>query len=376
MQAYDTLSRILPFPDANQKAWWDKLAPMLLKAMQHYGYDNDAQYNQLGMVYKCILPYLGEFPTLENDGKRWKSFLCPYGIAIEPSLNISQGILRYAFEPIGPDVGTEKDPLNVNVIQNCLEGLTQYDSRIDTTWHDHFASRLLLTEEESQRYVATTGKYTFEPGQGLHGFAVDLKGSRPLVKGYFCAGIKSMVTGISPGKLMLDAVRDVDTEGALTEPLNTLEDYFAHSIGNLQLCFMSVDMVDPSEARTKIYGLQQEVSREGVIDLWTMGGRLNSPSNQEGLKVLLELWDLLQIPHGPRTVEVEHCLLGQPPKYMLPTLVNWTLLPDHSEPMPQVYLVPFGLPDSQISDALVTFYERLGWTDLAKNYKSNLASYL
>ena len=375
MQPYHTLSRVLPFPDANQKAWWDKLGPMLLRAMQSQGYDTEAQYAQLGMVYKCVLPYLGEFPTVENDATRWKSFLCPYGIPIEPSLNISQGILRYAFEPIGPDVGTEKDPQNMNIIQDCLKGLTQHDDRIDTTLHAEFSSRLLLTEEESRQF-ATTGQFNFGPGQGMHGFAVDLKGSRPMFKGYFCAGIKSAVTGIPTGKLMLNAVREVDTEGRITQPLDKLEEYSANGLGNLILCFMSVDMVNPHDARIKMYGLQQEVSREGIVDLWTLGGRINTPTNQEGLGLLLELWDLLQIPAGPRSVAIGHCSVGQPPKYMLPTLVNWTLLPGHSDPMPQVYLVPFGLPDSHISDCLTTFFERRGWTDLARDYKKNLASYL
>ncbi|BCR91137.1 uncharacterized protein ACHE_61023A [Aspergillus chevalieri] len=374
MQPFHTLSRILPFPDATQKAWWDKLAPMLLKAMQAQGYDTEAQYAQLGMVYKCVLPYLGQYPTVENDATRWKSFLCPYGIPIEPSLNISQGILRYAFEPIGPDVGTDKDPQNMNVIQDCLKGLTDHDDRIDTTLYAQFASRLLLTEEESQR-AAATGQFTFKPGQGMHGYAVDMKGSQPMVKGYFCVGIKSAVTGIPTGKLMLDAVREVDTEGRITEPLDKLEDYYGNALGNLRLCFMSVDMIDPQDARTKLYGLQQEVSFEGLEDLWTLGGRINTPTNQEGLQLLRELWDLLQIPPGVRDIDVDHCSVGQPPKYLLPSLVNWTFLPGHSDPMPQVYVVPFGLPDAHISDALVTFFERRGWTDLARNYKSNLASY-
>lgn len=374
MQPYHTLSQIITFNNDDEKAWWDKAAPMLLKSMQNAGYDVDAQYHQLGLLYKCTIPYLGMFPTVENDHKRWKSFLCPYGIPFEPSLNLSQGTVRFAFEPVGRDAGTEKDPQNMNSLWECLEGLTQYSGQIDTTWYHRFASRLLLNEEESQR-LADTKKYTFTPGHGVYGFAIDLKGAQPMVKGYFWVTLKSRMSGLSTGQLMFDAVRDVDTEGTVAEPLAMLEKY-SHENKKLQLGFISFDMIQPQDARIKVYGLDQEVSFEHVQSLWTMGGRIQSESSQEGLKLLQKLWDLMQIPPGVRTGDVEHLALGELPKYKLPTMVNWTLLPGHSDPLPQVYLVPFGMQDLHIADALTAFFEYLGWTDLARDYKKQLTSYL
>lgn len=374
MQPYYTLSKILPFKDDDHKAWWDKAAPMLLKAMQHAGYDTDSQYHQLGMLQKYILPHAGIYPSPENEQKRWKSFLCPYGVPYEPSLNISQGMVRYAIEPVGPQAGTAEDPQNTNILWEFLDGIRQCDNRIDTTWYHQFQSRLMLTKEESERHAAGK-KYTFSPGQGSYGFAFDLKGTRPMVKGYFWVVLKSMMSGIPTGKLMFDAVQDVDTDGTVAAPLAMLEEYAAENT-NLHLGFMSFDMVEPKDSRIKIYGLDQDVSFEHIESLWTMGGRIKSESSQEGLKMLKELWDLLQIPPGVRSADVEHLRLGEPPKYKLPTMVNWTLLPGHPEPLPQIYLVPFGMQDTHISDALSKFFERVGYTDLSVNYKSNMASYL
>ena len=374
-ERFQVLGQTLTFKTDDEKEWWQSMANTLARAMQGLGYDEEALYNQLQFFYECILPYLGVFPRPENNNTRWLSTLCPHGTAIEPSLNLSQNIARYSFEPVGPRAGTDDDPQNTHVLWECLERIQRFDNRVDLTWFRHFASRLMLNKEEGDRF-ASMPKASLRPGQGQYGLAMDLKGPRPMMKGYIFPGLKSKMSGISPSQLVFSAIREVDTEDLIEQPLAMLEDYIVNGPPTLRVIFMGFDMLEPRDSRIKIYTVDQDVSWDRVQDLWTMGGRLKSQSIQEGLKVLRELWDLLQIPTGIRTNEIEHCPLGKRVNYLFPTIMNWTMLPGHEDPMPQIYLVTFGMEDSHISAALATFFERLGWTQLAQDYSKNLASYL
>lgn len=374
-EPFQVLSQTLTFKTDDEKEWWHSMAGTLARAMQSFGYDDEALYNQLNLFYECILPYLGVFPRHENNDTRWLSTLCPHGTAIEPSLNISQNIVRYSVEPVGPRAGTDDDPHNTNVLWECLERIQRFDNRVDLTWFRHFASRLMLNKEEGDRF-ASMPKAALRPGQGQYGFAMDLKGARSMFKGYIFPGVKSKMSGISPSQLVFSAIREVDPEDLIEEPLARLEDYITNAPPTLRVIFMGFDMLEPRDSRIKIYTVDQDVSWNRVQDLWTMGGRLKGQSIQEGLKVLRELWDLLQIPTGIRTNDIEHCALGKRVNYLFPTIMNWTMLPGHEDPMPQIYLVTFGMEDSHISAALATFFGHLGWTQLAQDYSKNLASYL
>lgn len=374
-QPFHTLSQTLAFKNGDEKEWWHSMAGMLSRAMQSFGYDDDAQYNHLNLFHQCILPYLGVFPRPENNNTRWLSTLCPYGTPIEPSLNISQNIVRYSVEPVGPQAGTEDDPQNTNVLWECLEGIKRFDNRVDLTWFRHFASRLMLNKKEGGRF-ASERKSKFRPGQGQYGFAIDLKSARPMLKGYIFPGVKSKMSGIPTSQLVFNAVREIDSEGTIAESLAKVGDYINNASPLLRVAFVGCDMLEPRDSRIKIYAIDQDVSWARVQDLWTLGGCISSRSIDEGLKILRELWDLLHIPPGVRSDDVEHCEIGKQANYLFPTIINWTMLPGHADPMPQIYLVTFSMKDSHISAALSTFFGRLGWTQLAQDYSKNLASYL
>lgn len=375
---YQVLSQAFDFPTKDQEQWWHYTAPVFVKSMVNANYDVHAQYSQLSFFYCCVLPYLGGFPGEKTN--LYKSGLSPYGLPFEFSLNISGGTVRYSYEPIGPCAGTSGDPFNTQQMQPVIQKLVAFDSTIDTTCFDQLVGQLLLSQEEASALLARPDFTPGGPARGQYLFAVDMKGEKALVKAYFFATMKSLATGIPADRLIINAVRTIDETEQLAAPLAELEGYIytraAEPESTFITAYLGCDMAAPQHARLKVYAIDREVTFDRLIDLWTLGGRIpNDATAQAGIKRLRQLWDLLSIPAGTRDMEVEHLQLGQPPKALLPFIVNYTLLPGSQYPEPQVYLVPFGLPDSRIADALTRFFESMGWSQCAGTYKENLCSY-
>lgn len=378
---FQVLSQMHIFRNEDEKAWWDSTGPVFVKMMADANYDIHHQYKYLTLHQNYVVPFLGPFPREERKD-RWMSNITPYGLPFELSLNCSHNIIRYSFEPVTARAGTTEDPFNKTAMDPCLEQLLELDSGIDTTWFNHFRKELVVTEEQAVSLVAQD-KVRPGPGKGQHHFAIDLQDGKFMFKAYFYPPMKSMATGVPVEKLLFDSIRKGDIKGSLADSIATLKGYLEStrrsgddpSPGVTSL-FVSCDMIDPSEARLKYYVLDQHVSWQRVEDLWTLGGRRSGdPSNAAGLAILKELWDLLQVPEGFRDMSWGYCVLGEPPKHLLPTFANFTLQPNHPNPEPQVYLVTFGMNDMHVADALTVFFERVGWTELAKNYKKNLCSY-
>ncbi|CEL10888.1 hypothetical protein ASPCAL13995 [Aspergillus calidoustus] len=383
--SYEVLSQSFNFATEDQRQWWHHTAPVFVKSMTDAQYSRDAQYKQLTFFYHCVLPHLGQFPVKINSGKpskqRYKSNLSPYGLPFEFSLNFPELTVRYSYEPIGPEAGTMADPFNVDKMGPVIGDLAHFTPSIDTTLFRKLADLLLLSREEAKKLISQPGFTPGGPARGQYQFAVDMKGERPMLKGYFFTTMKSLATGISADRLIANAIRAVDQAGKLAAPLAEMESYTQSRAASTFITgYLGCDMIDPARARLKVYASDSEVTFERLIDLWTLGGRIPNEATTtgrqgKGLEALRELWDLLQIPPGIREMKVEHMELGDPPKSLLPVIVNYTLLPNKPYPEPQVYLVPFGLPDMQIAEALTQFFVRMGWEEAAKTYKENLFSY-
>ncbi|GIC93735.1 aromatic prenyltransferase [Aspergillus udagawae] len=381
---YETLTPSFDFPTEDQQLWWHHIAPVFIKSMTDANYTSDAQHKQLTFFYRCVLPHLGQFPV--NSGNKpsnqaYKSNLGPYGLPFEFSLNFPDPIVRYSYEPIGPRAGTMDDPFNVEQIWPALKALLSFDESVDATLFHELVDLLLLSKDDAKTLTSQPGFTPGGPARGQCQFGVDMQGDQPMLKGYFFTAMKSLATGIRADKLICDAIRAVDRGGQRSAPLAELESYLqaraAEPESTFFTAYLGCDIVPPEQARLKVYGVDREVTFERLIDLWTLGGRLpNDVGGQaEGLRALREMWDLLQIPSGIRDMKVDHLTLGEPPKSLLPFIVNYTLLPGSLHPVPQLYLVPFGLPDVHIAAALTRFFERMGWDQIAKTYKQNIVSY-
>ncbi|KAM5491248.1 putative 4-dimethylallyltryptophan synthase [Microsporum canis] len=267
---FQLLSEILDFTNDDQHDWWQSTGPMLAKLLQDAGYNSRAQYTHLCIHHKCVVPFLGPYP---------------------------ENVVRFAFEPIGPLSGTKKDPFNSQAIWECLGKLIRLNPSIDLQWFTQLKNDLVLDKDEAELVM----EHGLDRGQvrTQNKLALDLNGSRFEVKLYIYPYLKSVVTGIRIEQLMFNSVRKLNHNQKLTVPLSILEEYInSHRNQTLTTRLISCDLVDPSRSRIKIYVAEQSVDWEHLEDIWTLGHRRQDPATINGLKLLRELWDLINIPEG------------------------------------------------------------------------------
>jgi tryptophan 4-dimethylallyltransferase len=150
-EVYKTLSDVFDFSNNEQKLWWHSTAPMFSKMLQDANYNTHDIYRHLGIYKKYIIPFLGVYPT--NDSvDRWLSILTRYGAPFELSLNCSDSVVRYTYEPISSMTGTAKDPFNSFAIWDSLHQLASLQPRCDLEFFRHFKKDLTLDGMES-RYL-------------------------------------------------------------------------------------------------------------------------------------------------------------------------------------------------------------------------------
>ncbi|KAE8348771.1 tryptophan dimethylallyltransferase FgaPT2 [Aspergillus coremiiformis] len=373
-EVYQILSDVFDFPNDDQRLWWHSTAPMFAEMLQTANYDVHAQYRHLGIYKKHVIPFLGVYPT--NDRDRWLSILTRYGTPFELSLNCSDSVVRYTFEPITATTGTDLDPFNSRAIWESLQKLMIIQPGIDLEYFRHFKRALTVDEDESallQEHMLAGGDIKTQ-----NKLALDLKGGDFVVKTYIYPALKAMVTGTPIQELIFGSVRTLAQKNPSIAPsLAMLEEYVESRGPDSTACprLLSCDLVDARQSRIKIYISEQMVSLSALQDLWTLGGRRHDASTLAGLALIQELWDLLQIPSGCRSYPEGYLPLGTSPDELLPSMANYTLLPNQPVPEPQVYFAVFGMNDMAVADALTIFFGRHGWSDMAKKYKNSLKAY-
>ncbi|KAI1453252.1 4-dimethylallyl tryptophan synthase [Annulohypoxylon moriforme] len=375
-EVYKALSDAFDFSHEDQRLWWHSTAPMFTKMLQIANYDVHAQYKHLAIYKKHVIPFLGIYPS--NDRERWLSVLTRYGTPFELSLNCSDSVVRYTFEPISTDTGTQLDPFNSFAIRESLRKLMTIQPTINLEYFDYFKRELTLDMREStslyQNSLAGAGIMT------QNKLALDLKGSNFAVKTYIYPALKGVATGKSEKELIFGSVRKlVGKRSNLSLSLAMLQEYVESRGPSSTACprLLSCDLVEPSKSRIKIYISERVVSLPAMKDLWTLGGRRNDPSTIAGFEMIRELWELLQIPTGVRSYPESYLPLGTRPDHgeLLPTMANYTLLPDSPVPEPQLYFSVFGMNDMAVADALTIFFTRRGWTGMSLKYKDSLKAY-
>ncbi|KAL4806166.1 dimethylallyl tryptophan synthase FgaPT2 [Aspergillus unguis] len=371
---YEILSMALGFPNQDQELWWHSTAPMFARMLQSGRYSIHEQCKHLIEYKKYIIPWLGVYPR--NDSPRWLSILTRYGTPFELSLNCSDSLVRYTFEPINAETGTSKDPFNTKAIWGSLAQLRPIAKGMDLEWFMHFKEDLTLNDEESNFLLKNN--LAGDRIRTQNKLALDLKNDGVMLKTYIYPALKALVTGKSIEELMFtSANRLAQQYPGIAKPVSVLHEYVRERAkdGTASPRLLSCDLVEPSKARLKIYLLEQMVSLPALENLWTLGGRRTSAADMAGLDLVRELWHLLRLPPGLQEYPAGFLPLGAIPDEQLPLMANYTIGPNDPMPQPQVYFTTFGLNDMAIADALVEFFTRRGWHDMARSYKRSLCSY-
>nr|Q9C141.1 RecName: Full=Tryptophan dimethylallyltransferase 2; AltName: Full=4-dimethylallyltryptophan synthase 2; AltName: Full=All-trans-hexaprenyl-diphosphate synthase 2; AltName: Full=L-tryptophan dimethylallyl transferase 2; Short=DMATS 2 [Claviceps purpurea 20.1]CAC37396.1 putative dimethyl-allyl-tryptophan-synthase [Claviceps purpurea] len=371
---YEILSLIFDFPSNEQRLWWHSTAPMFAAMLDNAGYSVHDQYRHLSIFKTHIIPFLGVYPTKGQE--RWLSILTRCGLPLELSLNCTDSVVRYAYEPINEMTGTEKDPSNTLPIIGSVQKLAQIQAGIDLEWFSYFKDELTLDESESA--ILQDTELVKEQIKTQNKLALDLKESQFALKVYFYPHLKSIATGNSTHFLIFDSVFKLSQKHDSIQPaFQALCDYVSRRNDSsevdqhraLHARLLSCDLIDPAKSRVKIYLQEQTVSLPAMEDLWTLGGRRVDASTMDGLDMLRELWSLLKVPTGHLEYPKGYMELGEIPNEQLPSLVNYTLHRNDPMPEPQVYFTVFGMNDAEISNALTIFLQRHGFADMAKKYR-------
>ncbi|KAG2001332.1 hypothetical protein GB937_010273 [Aspergillus fischeri] len=381
-EAFQLLDKYSWFPNDDQRRWWEYTGPNLLKLLRDAQYPQKDQISCLYLLQQLLVPYLGTFPVAGQAPLPWWSNVTTYGVPFELSWNLLHNIVRIGFEPLSHLAESGVDAFNKIAPEECLSRLACLDNTIDLARFRHFQHQLLVTPDEERRLLEEKGPLP-KSGRGQQALAVEFQNGGISAKAYFFPGMKSLATGLSPGKLILDSIESLALPG-LKEPVHHL----CNSLGlqddghptdtAIAPFLLGVDLCTPERSRLKFYVTDQVVSWDRVADMWTLRGkRLEDPQCADGLTLLRKLWDLLEIPEGYRSNIRPDFAFGTPPPedYRPVMMANWTLSPKKKFPDPQIYLLTVGMNDAVVMDALVAFYEVLGWTDLASTYKDKVASY-
>ena len=371
---YKTITEFSDISRHDQILWWHSVAPMFAEMLNVAGYDLHSQYKILGVYLKHVIPFLGVYPTRMNN--RWLSVLTRYGTPFELSLNCSHSMVRYTYEPINTATGSLKDPFNTHAIWDALDRLIPLQKGIDLEFFRHLKNDLTVNDQDATYLMER--KLVGGHIRTQNKLALDLKGRSFMLKVYIYPALKSLATGKSIQALMFDSVHRICCQHpTLATPLRTLEDY-VNSRGPSSTAsprLLSCDLCDPRQSRIKIYLLEMNVSLEAMEDLWTLGGRRSDKTTIAGLEMIRELWDLIQLPTGLRGYPEPFLELGSIPNEQLPLMANYTLHHDDPIPEPQIYFTTFGMNDSRVTDGLVTFFERHGYTRMAQTYRDSLRAY-
>lgn len=289
----------IKFHDADHQFWWDRTGRMLAKLLQHAKYTAAEQYRELFFYALYVAPELGPSPNADGDAQRWESPTTPDHTPIDFSWEWGldgTGVVRYSFEPICSNAGTELNPLNCDATESWIqrikaEGLVPGH---DLEWYRHFKSQLLLHDQD--RTARTTQdlieETTVKAGTVV---AIDMEKSGPVMKIYLYPGLKALELGISNLELCARAVRSLPQYDSLSAEMEPLLKYLQEGTERWQFetGILSIDFLAPEKARIKIYIRAPHTTVDYLMDAITMGGRIDmSGYSEQALADLKDFWSI------------------------------------------------------------------------------------
>ncbi|KAL4927011.1 aromatic prenyltransferase [Aspergillus undulatus] len=379
LSPFHVLNTYLTFPNNYQSQWWTKTGPLLSKMLSSSGYTLEQQYTYLTFFQNQLIPRLGPYPTA------WHSTITVSGLPVEFSVNYQakggHPTVRICTEPANSFSGTEKDPFNQGPPAEMLSHLSRSGLKgFDPTLFAYFTPRHTLSREEQNKLP------TAVPGgakiKTQHAFGFDLKDSGVVVKGYSYPGLKAHLAdpGNEKGKdiktQLTEEVTDLQRSGVMdaVKPWTVISEYMTECSGWGFHNLWAWDYITPSSSRLKFYSFVMDVpDKTKLAELWTCGGRANSPAHQEGLKHLTALWDIIDLKNcGKRDLPKD---AHQVPEGVAPMLWNYEMVPGHDLPIAKPYFPLQGLNDAVCVGKIQRYFELLGWKELAAEFPRTVQGY-
>lgn len=295
-QPWETVNSTIQFRNEDTQYWWDRTGRMFAKLIQRAGYSATEQYRELIFYALFVAPELGKAPDAQGNVRGWRSPGTPDSTPIDFSWEWgpgNNGTVRYSFECIGPHAGTELDPLNSYATDAWIQKLRDQGMvpGLDLEWYDHF-TKAILPSRDMQR-DKTTDVFIEEttPKAGVV-VALDIEKSGPVMKMYIYPGLKALELGITNLELVQQAIRGLPRaqyESLKCEPLLQYLDEGTKRWG-FETGILSIDCLEPSRARVKVYIRARYTSLEYMMDCLTLGGRLDMGGSEKAIADLRDFW--------------------------------------------------------------------------------------
>ncbi|KAL3417870.1 4-O-dimethylallyl-L-tyrosine synthase 1 [Phlyctema vagabunda] len=291
---WENVNSTIHFRHDDSQFWWDRTGRMFAKLLQYAGYNAIEQYRELFFYALFVAPELGPAPDINGNVRRWRSPGTPDSTPIDFSWEFGAGqnaVVRYSFEPIGSDAGTDLDPLNQYASDNWIFRLRQQNMvpGLDLEWYHHFTQSILPHGERPR----TTDEFVEETTpKGGTVVALDIEKSGPVMKVYIYPGLKAEELGISNLELVKQSIRSLPIEqyeSLNVEPLLAYLDMGTAKYG-FETGILGIDCLSPQEARIKIYVRARHTSLEYLMDALTLGGALDLSASDEALADLQDFW--------------------------------------------------------------------------------------
>ncbi|MCJ1359522.1 MAG: hypothetical protein MMC33_009524 [Icmadophila ericetorum] len=197
--------------------------------------------------------------------------------------------IRYSIEPIGITAGTPQDPHNCLATSKFHQRLQHLLTLTRLEWLDYFQGVFNCSDHS---------KFSAQKGHRSRIFyAFDLNGSNTMTKAYFFPTFQPQENSNdhSDVERLLEII--AKSPYCSFEKLQALLAFrdFVFELKDIafKLEMLAIDLVDPTEARLKIYFRLRETSFSSVIRVMTLGGRATTSELTRGLEDLRRLWDTI-----------------------------------------------------------------------------------
>ncbi|KAG2417669.1 hypothetical protein HFD88_008888 [Aspergillus terreus] len=340
LKPWKVLAQSLKFPSEQQRKWWLHTAPFLNSLLEQAEYSIHHQYRFLSFFQQYLLPAVGNF---DDSASAFRS-ISPDIYPLEMSTNHSDnGRLPSSdcFSANSPSTSPTVDLLLANHFESCLN-LSPEEYKV--------AVSMPVTEANMQARFA--------------GFNLQRTGDI-VAKAYYSFGAKAAIQGVSKTTLALKTLRSIDSYSSdpkYSAAVSDLEGFFAST--GIEPFLMGTDCIESTKSRIKVYVRAPWFTSAGLRDLWTLGGRVNTPLSAKGLEIAEYFMNLLN--YTPEQTNVDSSFAA--------LLANYELRIGSPHPKPQIYFPLHRIDGETAANILTRFFDYLGWQGIASNFKDSMLS--
>lgn len=204
--------------------------------------------------------------------------------------------------------------------------------------------------------------------------AIGCVGEKRVLKPYFFAGPKSMVTGLSPHQVLFSALKEIRTKGEELKPaIDLVKQYVSSRATVMTPNCIGIDAVSPDQgARVKLYTLVPSNAFSVMRDAMTLGGRLTSPETLRGVEILRSIYHLLRGDRSPINDATENmskpCRLESKSNSYWKGFTSYEMRLGREEPEVKVYvpLMQIFETEEAVIAGLEEAWRGFGWGELGK----------